>query len=223
MKSWDLWFKSVGRKTTKKYKAKIEELYDKYALYPLNPLESVFLPYKLTPLDEVKVVIINDKPSPLPNQAHGLALSSLSGMTKELYNVFTAIEEQLDIKCDYNNTDLTRWAEQGVLLLNKTPVVPIYYKLDHKFSEGEEVFKNYMISLILFLIKDKKPKVFINLGTNTNMNYFLDYFLSEEENIHRIYYLYNPKYPKFFESSQDVFKGTNEFLKNIGEEEINWR
>ncbi len=221
MESWCLWFDHAGREVTKEYKTQIEELQGKYALYPLNPLELVFLPYKLTPLDEVRVVIINSEPSSLPNQAHGLALSSLSGMTTELFNVFATIEKQLDIQCDYDNTNLIRWAEQGVLLLNLIPVIPIYYKANHHFTEGKEIFENYMINLISFLVSDKKPKVFINLGTN--MKYFLNYFSSKEEKIHRIYYSYSPKFPKFFESSQDIFKGTNKFLESIGKEEINWR
>lgn len=221
MESWHLWFDHTGREITKKYKTQIKELQGKYALYPLNTLESVFLPYKLTPLDEVKVVIINNEPSSLPNQAHGLALSSLSGTTTELFNVFATIEKQLDIQCDYDNTNLIRWAEQGVLLLNLVPVIPIYHKVNHHFTEGKEIFENYMINLISFLVSDKKPKVFINLGTN--MKYFLNYFSSKEKKIHRIYYSYSPKFPKFFESSQDIFKGTNEFLKSIGKEEINWR
>ncbi len=72
---------------------------------------------RLTPLDNVKVLIIGQDPYPSAEHAHGLAFSSLSDKTPaSLKNIFKKLEQ--DFGCKHNSNTLTEWGKQGVLLLN---------------------------------------------------------------------------------------------------------
>ena len=89
------------------------------------PGSLIFNAFNLTPLDQVKVVIIGQDPYHGPNQAHGLSFSVQQGIAlpPSLLNIFKEIEQDLGIKMSRVNGDLSRWAKQGVLLLNSTLTV----------------------------------------------------------------------------------------------------
>ena len=83
----------------------------------------IFAALKLSPSD-VKVTIVGQDPYPNPEHAMGLAFSvreSVSTLPASLKNIFTELESDLGIKP--NNGDLSRWASQGVLLLNRALTV----------------------------------------------------------------------------------------------------
>lgn len=87
-------------------------------IYP--PKEQVFNAFKLTPLAQLKVVILGQDPYHGPGQAHGLSFSVPDGIKvpPSLKNIFKALQHDFD---DYQppvHGNLTHWAEQGVLLLN---------------------------------------------------------------------------------------------------------
>lgn len=89
------------------------------------PPSKVFRAFELVKPEDTRVVILGQDPYHTPGVADGLAFSSLSGnpLPPSLLNMFKEIESefglpaQAGIKCD-RNPDLTRWAKQGVLLLN---------------------------------------------------------------------------------------------------------
>lgn len=87
------------------------------AIYP--PREQRFRAFELTPLDSVKVLILGQDPYHGPGQAHGLAFSVPEGVRKppSLANIFKEMASDLGID-PLASGDLTRWARQGVLLLN---------------------------------------------------------------------------------------------------------
>lgn len=78
----------------------------------------------LTPLDQVKVVILGQDPYHGPGQAHGLAFSVQDGVKvpPSLVNIFKELESDLGIARPVHG-DLSKWAQQGVLLLNNTLTV----------------------------------------------------------------------------------------------------
>jgi uracil-DNA glycosylase len=87
-------------------------------VYP--PAEQTFRALQLTPLEKVSVVIIGQDPYHGPKQAHGLCFSVPEPLPAppSLKNIFKEIGRDLDYEPYRGSTDLTRWAEQGVLLLN---------------------------------------------------------------------------------------------------------
>lgn len=84
----------------------------------------IFNAYNLTPFENVKVIIIGQDPYHRKDQAHGLAFSVQEGCTipPSLHNIFQELDSDL-AKPIPENGDLTRWAQQGVLLLNTSLTV----------------------------------------------------------------------------------------------------
>ena len=91
-------------------------------VYP--PQEQIFSAFDKTPLDQVRVVILGQDPYHEANQANGLAFSVNSGtkIPPSLRNIFKELKDDLGGKLR-TNTDLSDWAEQGVLLLNTSLTV----------------------------------------------------------------------------------------------------
>ena len=86
-------------------------------IYP--PGSQIFRAFDLTPLDNLKVVILGQDPYHGPGQAHGLSFSVSAGVPAppSLKNIFKEIESDLGVKMS-GYPDLEKWARQGVLLLN---------------------------------------------------------------------------------------------------------
>ena len=94
-----------------------QEKTDGKTVYPAGSL--IFNAYNTTPLDDVKVVILGQDPYHNPGQAMGLSFSVPKGVTPppSLRNIYKEIDDSLGIEKP-NHGDLTKWAEQGVFLLN---------------------------------------------------------------------------------------------------------
>lgn len=97
--------------------ARVREEYLKGPVFP-HP-SKIFRAFELVKPEDVKVVILGQDPYHTPGVADGLAFSSLSGnpIPPSLKNIFKEIEAESGIPCE-GSPDLTRWARQGVLLLN---------------------------------------------------------------------------------------------------------
>ena len=106
--------------------------------------KNVFNAFDLCPFDEVKVVILGQDPYHGKGQAHGLAFSVPEGIAPppSLQNIFKEIES--DIGSENTSTDLTRWAQQGVFLLNSILTVIARSPTSHSDS-GWEVFTDFVI------------------------------------------------------------------------------
>ncbi|MCK9236436.1 MAG: uracil-DNA glycosylase [Acholeplasmataceae bacterium] len=95
--------------------------------------------FKLTPFDEVKVVIIGQDPYHNWNQAHGLAFSvEKPPFPPSLKNIFLELENDLGISAP-SSGNLSSWAKQGVLLLNTVLTVRLHEPLSHQ-KQGWEQF-----------------------------------------------------------------------------------
>jgi uracil-DNA glycosylase len=115
-------------------------------IYPPGPL--IFNALNLTPLDQVKVVILGQDPYHGPGQAHGLCFSVQPGVPAppSLVNIFKELKRDLNL--DIPNTGcLQHWAEQGVLLLNTTLTVERSVAASHA-KKGWEPFTDRVIETV---------------------------------------------------------------------------
>jgi uracil-DNA glycosylase len=114
--------------------------------YP--PGKLIFNAFNLCPFNEVKVVIIGQDPYHEPGQAHGLSFSVQEGVTfpPSLQNIFKEIHDDLGTPIPTNG-DLTRWARQGVLLLNATLSVRAHQANSHA-SLGWQTFTDAAIKAL---------------------------------------------------------------------------
>lgn len=104
------YFKEISERVHK-------EIRDGKKIYPPGPL--IFNAFNTTPFDKVKVVILGQDPYHQPGQAHGLSFSVRDNtpLPPSLKNIYKEIYDDLGIVSPESG-DLTRWAEQGVFLLN---------------------------------------------------------------------------------------------------------
>ncbi len=110
--------------------AKVREEYRTNTCYP--PGRLIFNAFDLCPFDKVKVVIIGQDPYHEPGQAHGLSFSVCDGVPfpPSLQNIFKEIHDDLGAPIPATG-NLTRWAQQGVLLLNATLTVRAHLANSH--------------------------------------------------------------------------------------------
>ena len=122
----------------------VREEYEKGAVYPSG--EYIFNAFNHCPFDQVKVVLLGQDPYHEPGQAHGLCFSVREGVRfpPSLINIFKEIRSDLGTAVPKNG-DLTRWADQGVLLLNATLTVRAHTAGSHQ-HKGWETFTDAVIS-----------------------------------------------------------------------------
>ena len=143
----------------KKFYHIIEHEYATKTIFP--PKNYIFNALKLTSYKDVKVVIVGQDPYHGVNEAHGLSFSVQKGVKvpPSLKNIYKELYDDLGVKpCD--NGDLTRWAKQGVLLLNSVLTVEKDKPASHK-NLGWERLTDYIIKL---LDNKEDPVVFILWG-----------------------------------------------------------
>ena len=182
----------------------------------LPPGSRIFYIFNVCPFDKVKVVIIGQDPYHGPGQAHGLCFSVNDGVPfpPSLVNIFKEIKT--DIGTDAPPTgNLTRWAEQGVLLLNATLTVRAHQAGSHQ-NRGWETFTDAAIRI---LAEEREHLVFILWGAYAQRKgAFID------RNKHLVLTSAHPSplsaYNGFFGNKH--FSKTNEYLKAHGKEEIKW-
>jgi uracil-DNA glycosylase len=118
--------------------------YGKGAVYPPAPL--IFNAFNHCPFDKVKVVLLGQDPYHEPGQAHGLCFSVHEGIPypPSLMNIFKEVQSDLGTTPPKNG-DLTRWADQGVLLLNATLTVRAHTAGSHQ-NKGWEIFTDAVIT-----------------------------------------------------------------------------
>jgi len=129
------------------------------ACYP--PGKLIFNAFNLCPFEKVKVVIIGQDPYHEPGQAHGLSFSVRQGVAfpPSLQNIFKEISDDLQVPMPTNG-DLTRWAEQGVLLLNATLTVRAHQANSHA-SLG---WQNFTDAAIQALAREREHIVYMLWG-----------------------------------------------------------
>ncbi|QUB46778.1 uracil-DNA glycosylase [Prevotella sp. oral taxon 475] len=144
------WKEQLGSEFEKPYFAALSEFvrseYKKYQCFP--PGKLIFNAFNLCPFDQVKVVIIGQDPYHDVGQAHGLSFSVNDGIAfpPSLQNIFKEIENDLGTPIPLSG-NLTRWAKQGVLLLNATLTVRAHQAGSHQ-HRGWETFTDAAISAL---------------------------------------------------------------------------
>ena len=115
-------------------------------IYPT--FEQRFTALEVTPLDNVKVVILGQDPYHQPDQAHGLCFSVLPGIKPppSLVNIYKELKTDLDIE-PVSHGYLEAWAEQGVLLLNSVLTVEQSKAGSHQ-GRGWELFTDQVIRVV---------------------------------------------------------------------------
>jgi uracil-DNA glycosylase len=144
------WKMRLKNEFEKEYFLKLAEFvkqeYRTSTIYPPGAL--IFNSFNLCPFDRVKAVILGQDPYHGPGQAHGLCFSVRQGISfpPSLINIFKEIESDLKIAVPVSG-DLTRWAEQGVLLLNATLTVRAHHAGSHQ-RKGWEEFTDYIVRML---------------------------------------------------------------------------
>ncbi len=124
----------------------VREEYARNTCFP--PGKLIFNAFNLCPFDRVKVVIIGQDPYHEPGQAHGLSFSVPDGMRlpPSLINILREIENDLGSRPSQQG-DLSRWASQGVMLLNATLTVRAHVAGSHQ-RQGWETFTDAVINTL---------------------------------------------------------------------------
>lgn len=159
----DSWAERLGNEFAQPYFSQLTDFvrheYATTTCYP--PGRLIFNAFNLCPFDSVKVVIIGQDPYHEAGQAMGLSFSVPDGvaMPPSLQNIFKEIQGDLGIGVPQSG-NLTRWAEQGVLLLNATLTVRAHQAGSHQ-RHGWERFTDAAISR---LSEGREHLVFILWG-----------------------------------------------------------
>jgi uracil-DNA glycosylase len=183
-------------------------------VYPPGSL--IFNAYNLTPLDEVKVVILGQDPYHNPGQAMGLSFSVPKGVTPppSLRNIYKEIEDSLNIDRPQHG-DLTKWAEQGVFLLNSMLTVERNQPGSHKRS-GWQYFTDASIKAV----NDKtEHSVFMLWGAFARKKAEL---IDGSRHL-----ILESTHPSPFSADKGFFgnhhfKQANEYLESHGKKPIDW-
>ena len=194
----------------------VKQEYSQYTCYPKG--KEIFAAFDHCPVQNVKVVLLGQDPYHGQGQANGLCFSVNDGIAHppSLVNIFKEIEE--DLKLPYPESgNLTRWAEQGVLLLNATLTVRANQAGSHQ-NHGWETFTDAVIkaisdncSQIVFLLWGGFAKKKITL-IDTQKHYILTSGHPSPLSANRGYWFGNKHFSK-----------TNNYLLSIGKETINWK
>ena len=213
---WDLVLKEEFQKeyfiNLKKF---VDNEYDLKTIYP--PYEDIFNAFKLTSINDVKVVILGQDPYHEKGQAHGLAFSTPEGrpIPRSLKNIFKEINQEYGYPIPKSGC-LENWAKQGVFLLNTVLTVEEGNANSHSDC-GWQIFTDNVIKI---LNNQTEPIVFLLWGKQAEKKKVL---ISNPNHLVLITSHPSPFSARrgFFGSNH--FKLANEFLKEKRNDEIDWK
>ena len=198
----------------KKFMDVVNHQYEINTIYPIK--ENIFNALKLTSYENTKVVIMGQDPYHGEGEAHGLSFSVQEGikLPPSLKNIYQELESDLGIKPSKSG-DLTKWAKEGVLLLNSVLTVEKDTPNSHK-DLGWSLFTDYIIKT---LNEKETPVVFILWG---NFARSKKAFITKSHHL-----VIESAHPSPFSARNGFFGSrpfsrTNEFLKKNNIKEINW-
>lgn len=192
----------------------VRQEYQTTTVYP--PGKLIFNAFNLCPYPKVKVVIIGQDPYHGPGQAHGLCFSVNDGVPfpPSLQNIFKEIQSDLGSPIPETG-NLTRWAEQGVLMLNATLTVRAHQAGSHQRRGWEE----FTDAAIRALAENREHLVFILWGAYAQKK---GAFISRDR--HLVLTSVHPSplsaYHGFFGNKH--FSRANAYLEAHGEMPIVW-
>jgi uracil-DNA glycosylase len=185
-------------------------------IFPPGPL--IFNAFNMTPFDKVAVVILGQDPYHGPGQAHGLSFSVPAGIPPppSLVNIFKELEKDIGIEISRNYGNLTKWAEQGVLLLNASLTV----RAGEPMSHSKYGWAEFTDAVIQKISDQKKGVVFILWGKFAQQKQSLI-----DETRHSVL---KAAHPSPFSADKGFFgckhfSKTNELLMKNGLPPIDWK
>mgnify|MGYP001438850160 CR=1 FL=1 len=162
MKNWSDFFKLEEEKDYyKKLKEKITKERKINTIYP--PEDNVFKAFELTPLEELKVVILGQDPYHNENQAMGLSFSvpeSQKKLPPSLKNIYKELYKTDSLKEIPKSGDLTHWSTQGVFLLNAALTV----RKHEPNSHSKYGWHNFTDNCIKYISDNKEGVIFVLWG-----------------------------------------------------------
>ena len=213
---WDEKLKVVWEsKNFQKFMNVIDNKYKETTCFPKH--DHIFNALKLTPYSNVKVVILGQDPYHGEGEAHGLSFSVLDNIKKppSLKNIFKELKDDLGID-EPESGNLTKWAQEGVLLQNSVLTVEKDKAASHS-NLGWELFTDHIIKL---LNQKEEPIVFILWG---NFARSKKVFITNPKHL-----VIESAHPSPFSANHGFFGSkpfsrTNDFLKKNNIKEINWK
>jgi len=213
------WKQQLSQEFQKPYfEALLQFLEKERALNTIYPLQKdVFRAFDLCPFNKVKVVILGQDPYHGIGQADGLCFSTYPKLAipPSLKNILKEIKDDMWIDT-HRDGDLTRWASQGVLLLNATLTVRSQVAGSHQ-NKGWEEFTDAVIQK---LSQEREHLVFLLWG-----NYAKQKGVVIDRSKHLILEAQHPSplsvYRGFFGCKH--FSRANAYLKKYGQKQIDWR
>ena len=216
MKTWNDFFQEIKEKDyCLRLKSFLDEEYATKTIYP--PRELMFNAFKMTPLSEVKVVVIGQDPYHEKGQAMGLSFSVPNSckIPPSLINIFKEIE--IEFGRPYEKAgDLTYLAKQGVLLVNTILTVEEGKPMSHKIKE----YSIFMRNLLGFLDNLDQPIVFMLWGGNAQK---YEQYITNSNHL-----IIKRTHPSPLGSNhggwfnENTFKNCNEFLEKNNVKTIEW-
>lgn len=226
------WFQLLEKEFNEPYMVELrEKLKQEYSFTTVRPAPNdIFRAFKLTPPDQVKVIIIGQDPYPFGYHADGLAFSSKESETPySLKMVLREVDRDVvktknyhEFKRLFPTNDLSSWANQGVLLLNTVLTVRAGEVGSHS-QLGWQRFTKYILDL---LYRDSvNPLCYLAWGSEAN-KVLTEVFKNETEHPRQGY---GAGHPASGAHGKDKFSGcsfaskTNIWLLKKGSTEINWK
>lgn len=202
------YFAEIARKVRQEYAA------SPGAVFP--PANLIFAAFDASPADRTKVVILGQDPYHGPGQANGLAFSVNPGIPfpPSLRNIFREIHDDTGAPVPADG-DLSRWARQGVLLLNSALTVPAHQPKGHAFIGWEQ----FTDAAVRYLATHREQLVFMLWGADAiRKGAFID------RSRHLVLTAPHPSplsaHRGFFGCRH--FSQANEYLASVGKEPIIW-
>lgn len=198
----------------KKIREFLKYEYSHHIVYP--DMYDLFNCFRYTPLNEIKAVILGQDPYHEPNQAHGLCFSVKEGvkLPPSLVNIYKEIQDDLGIN-EPDRGDFTKWAKEGILLLNTSLTVREHLANSHSKC-GWAWFTDSVIKLVS---ENTENVVFILWGGNARSKTPLI-----DQSKHLILQSAHPSplsaFNGFFGSKP--FSKTNAYLKAHNKQPIDW-
>lgn len=192
----------------------LDDEYQNKTIFP--PKENLFTALNTTSLDKVKVVIIGQDPYHGRGQAHGLCFSVLppTKIPPSLRNIYKELHADLNIPIPQHG-ELTKWAQNGVLLLNTILTVEESKPMSHKKRGWEQLTEK----IIEILNNDKEHLVFMAWGAPAH---------SKVQNIDlKKHLVLKSVHPSPLSAHRgflgcEHFSSCNDYLKSNGIKEVDW-
>jgi uracil-DNA glycosylase len=185
-------------------------------IYP--PGSMIFNAFNHTPFDKIKVVVLGQDPYHGPGQAHGLCFSVQDGVAPppSLINIYKEIQADIGVGMNAKSGNLTKWADQGVFLLNASLTV----RANEPMSHSKIGWAEFTDAVIKKISDDKKGVVFLLWGKFAQEKQILI-----DETKHHVL---KAAHPSPFSADKGFFgckhfSKTNEYLVKEGLTPIDWK